>query len=563
MKSFRQLVASYTAKPSQRKRPARRLGYESLEGRALMAGFGAAMVTSTDLSDWLASSTPPTALPTPAALKSTRQATSDFGWEFRVRTSSLAETAIIAKAEALGASFTGPAVSGIETAGANGYRIRYQLADIYYGSATGTYEVHGDIRAKYNSMGGPLSSLGLPTSDEMTAAERVNGTAPGRVSQFQNGAIYWNSLTRGTFALIGANNSTYDTFHANLGFPTSDQQDVVSSSPFAVNRFEKGAIYRPLIQATGYRPVNQAAAMAVYGDVYDLWQKSGAENGPYGAPVASTRLAAFRQVGINMFTNVGTRNVLYGVFQNGEIFSHSEINGAVGVQQVMYQEYARNWRSLGLPIAPEQPVSVNGRMGSYQKFEQGILIRTDSNRVFLAGFTPTESLTRYFSTWFQAKDLIGFPRSNLVGDFLTSASIECENGRVIRHPGKPTVAELNMIRSSNRMEWASGYTQASAVLTRDGMLQVSWQGGNLNDFARRDHTYEVRFYGYDGTMLGRFGGLWTTGGKYDWKYATTFDRVDYHNLSSLNLTMGQVARMEVTASITDSVLVRKLQMVGN
>ena len=64
----------------------------------------------------------------------------------------------------------------------------FEGCTIYWSPGTGAFEVHGDIRAKYKSIGGPIGSLGLPISDE--------GTIPGapgaaRYSCFQNGSILW------------------------------------------------------------------------------------------------------------------------------------------------------------------------------------------------------------------------------------------------------------------------------------------------------------------------------------------------------------------------------------
>jgi len=51
------------------------------------------------------------------------------------------------------------------------------------------WQVCGAIRDKYNSLGGPLSFLLLPTSNEL-----VNPDGHGRRSVFQNGPIYWSAV---------------------------------------------------------------------------------------------------------------------------------------------------------------------------------------------------------------------------------------------------------------------------------------------------------------------------------------------------------------------------------
>lgn len=53
-----------------------------------------------------------------------------------------------------------------------------------------SWEVCGAIRDKYNSLGGPLSFLLLPTSGEL-----VNPDGFGRRNHFANGPIYWSAAT--------------------------------------------------------------------------------------------------------------------------------------------------------------------------------------------------------------------------------------------------------------------------------------------------------------------------------------------------------------------------------
>ena len=107
-----------------------------------------------------------------------------------------AQASITAKAKALGPKFTGPAVSAIETV-SGGYRERFANCDIYYSSATGAHEVHGDIRIEYNYLRVLANlwwytgvNLGLPTSDE------IDDGFGGRISHFQGGVIDWTRPTK-------------------------------------------------------------------------------------------------------------------------------------------------------------------------------------------------------------------------------------------------------------------------------------------------------------------------------------------------------------------------------
>jgi uncharacterized protein with LGFP repeats len=60
----------------------------------------------------------------------------------------------------------------------------FQGGNIYWGGGGGGHAVYGGILAKYKSIGGAKSVLGLPTSEEIAMPG-------GRVQYFQHGAIEW------------------------------------------------------------------------------------------------------------------------------------------------------------------------------------------------------------------------------------------------------------------------------------------------------------------------------------------------------------------------------------
>ncbi len=64
----------------------------------------------------------------------------------------------------------------------------FEGCTIYWSSASGAFEVHGDIRRKYRDIKGPLSALGFPTSDEH---DIPNAPAPARGNTFEQGSILW------------------------------------------------------------------------------------------------------------------------------------------------------------------------------------------------------------------------------------------------------------------------------------------------------------------------------------------------------------------------------------
>lgn len=64
----------------------------------------------------------------------------------------------------------------------------FERCTIYWSSATGAFEVHGDIRTKYVSLNGPIGQMGFPTSDE---GNIPGAPAPARYNTFQNGSLLW------------------------------------------------------------------------------------------------------------------------------------------------------------------------------------------------------------------------------------------------------------------------------------------------------------------------------------------------------------------------------------
>lgn len=63
----------------------------------------------------------------------------------------------------------------------------FQHGSIYWTPQLGAHEVENAIYAKWVSLGKEKSFLGYPTSDEIGTPDGI-----GRISQFQNGFIYWN-----------------------------------------------------------------------------------------------------------------------------------------------------------------------------------------------------------------------------------------------------------------------------------------------------------------------------------------------------------------------------------
>ncbi|NOG72856.1 hypothetical protein HJG45_21045 [Roseicella sp. DB1501] len=75
---------------------------------------------------------------------------------------------------------------------AEGYFQHFQQGSIYWTPSLGAHEVHGDIRAKYFSLGAEKSYLKYPMTDELTT--QVAGVEV-RYSNFEGGSINWKPGT--------------------------------------------------------------------------------------------------------------------------------------------------------------------------------------------------------------------------------------------------------------------------------------------------------------------------------------------------------------------------------
>src|SRR5262245_12316352 len=133
-----------------------------------------------------------------------------------------AVAAINAKAVVLQEGPPGPRVptSEVQTAG-TGFFQAFSTGNIYWHKDFGAKWVYGAILMKYRQIGGPLSSLGFPRTDEQDTLDRR-----GRMNEFKNGPIYFSSRT-GAQAVQGKILERYRKLGAEvsyLGYPTHDQR---------------------------------------------------------------------------------------------------------------------------------------------------------------------------------------------------------------------------------------------------------------------------------------------------------------------------------------------------
>ncbi|MGL4443600.1 MAG: LGFP repeat-containing protein, partial [Alsobacter sp.] len=153
-----------------------------------------------------------------------------------------ARRAIQAKAAELG--WVGDRLGDVEAV-PGGFRQRYAGADILVGPDGRAFEVHGEIRAKYNALGGPASVLGLPVTDETGTPDGI-----GRYNHFaKDGSIYWTPRT-GPMMVRGRVRQEWQSQgweRGPMGYPIRDQQALTGVTPAAKPNlgwclFENGAI---------------------------------------------------------------------------------------------------------------------------------------------------------------------------------------------------------------------------------------------------------------------------------------------------------------------------------
>ncbi|OLL16048.1 hypothetical protein BKE56_028110 [Rhodococcus sp. M8] len=156
-----------------------------------------------------------------------------------------------------------------------GKRSEFMVGPIYWHPTTGAHPVVNSFMTKWGSHGWEGGFIGYPTTDEI-----VNPDGIGRRQEFQNAAIYWHPLTTINGAVIGGairdkwNTLGAETNGSRLGYPTSDEL-VNTDTVGRRQSFAGGLMYWS--PSTGAHPVT--------GVVQAVWSFKNYEIGEYGYPV--------------------------------------------------------------------------------------------------------------------------------------------------------------------------------------------------------------------------------------------------------------------------------------
>ncbi|MGK5110981.1 MULTISPECIES: hypothetical protein [unclassified Geodermatophilus] len=101
----------------------------------------------------------------------------------------------------------------------------FQGGSVYSTPGTGAHEVHGWVRDRWNGSGGARGFLGYPVTDETPVGDGV-----GVFSHFQGGSVYSTPAT-GAHEIHGSIRGRYDSLggpRSVLGYPITSEYDVVA-----------------------------------------------------------------------------------------------------------------------------------------------------------------------------------------------------------------------------------------------------------------------------------------------------------------------------------------------
>jgi hypothetical protein len=156
-----------------------------------------------------------------------------------------------------------------------------QSCTTFSSPSTGSHQVCGAIRAKYESLGGPFGFLGYPVTDETGTPDGI-----GRFNHFANsGSIYWTPST-GAWSIHGAIRAKWASLgweRSFLGYPVTDE----TGTPDGIGRFNHFSSNHSLSHVNGsiyWTP--STGAWSIHGAIRAEWASLGWERSCLGYPAS-------------------------------------------------------------------------------------------------------------------------------------------------------------------------------------------------------------------------------------------------------------------------------------
>ncbi|QXG76197.1 Ltp family lipoprotein [Modestobacter sp. L9-4] len=329
-------------------------------------------------------------------------------------------------------------------------------ADLFTSPATGTHDVHGDILARYNAVGGPGGALGYPTTDEQ-GTPRVYGA----VNHFQYGSIYWSPAS-GAHAVRGAIRDTWAALgweNGTPGFPVTDESPVRGG---AGQHFQGGSIYWS----------GPTGAHEVHGAIRDKWASLGWENSELGFPTTN---------------ELGTpnRRGVYTGFSGGSIY-FSPATGAQAVRGAIRDRWGTAGYEngfLGFPTTSETPVAG----GAVNHFQGGSIYWSPANGAHIVQGAIRD---KWASMGWQ-ESALGFPTTGEY-DVPGGKRENFERGSITWTPQTGAQVDPPSVAAANARQKAQDYLKYSAF-SRSGLIEQL----QYEKFSLQDSTWAVDSLGVD------------------------------------------------------------------
>ncbi|GAA2184459.1 hypothetical protein GCM10009785_32510 [Brooklawnia cerclae] len=331
-------------------------------------------------------------------------------------------------------------------------------------SSAGTFEVLGDMGARYQAIGGASSSLGAPIAEEVCSWTAGNVNC---FQNFQNGAISWTPST-GAWETYGGIRYRWEDLgfeSGALGYPIGPQICGTKDGGCYQN-FQNGAI--SWTSSTG--------AWETYGSIRSYWAAQRYEEGTLGYPTGGVTTAS-SSTAKNASSSLSNSSQ---EFQGGTVVTSSAGTFRVlGDMNERWLAIGGQSGTLGSPIAEEVCNWTAGNVNCYQNFQNGAISWTPSTG---AWETYGAIRTRWQATDFE-RGVLGYPTGAPVCGTKNGGCYQnFQNGAISWTSSTGAWETYGAIRSywlAHGYEAGSlGYPTGPVTTTSTGATQ-KFQGGTL------------------------------------------------------------------------------------